>query len=69
MILPYGLHFNCKVLEGLFDEDCINVLLQLLVHHVHVGHDLMKQLQKKLEVFILQHPQEARCLPHRGAIK
>lgn len=48
MILPDGLHFHCEVLEGLFNEDCINVLLlQLLVHHVNVGHDLMKQVQKK----------------------
>ena len=69
-IVPYCLHTACEALEGLLYEDCINVLLlQLLVLHVNVRHDLMKQLQKKMEVLILQHRQEARYLPHCGAVK
>ena len=69
-ILPYCLHTACEALEGTL-EDCISVLLQVLVQHVNVRHDLMKQLQKKKKkkVLILQHPQEARCLPHCGAVK
>ena len=68
-ILPYCLHTACEALEGTL-EDCISNLLQVLVQHVNVRHDLMKQLQKKKKkVLILQHPQEARCLPHCGAVK
>lgn len=32
MFLPYGLHFHCEVLEGLFDEDCIKTVQPLQNH-------------------------------------
>ena len=68
--LPNGLHTACKALVSTLDEDCIDVLLlQLLVQDVNMRHDQMKQLQKKHKVFILQHPQEARCLSHCSAVK
>lgn len=69
-LVPDGLNAAGEVLQGTFDEDHVNVLLlQLLVHHVNVRHDKMKKLQEKTEIFVLQHPQEARCLPHCGVVK
>ena len=48
VILPNGLHTACEALEGPFDEDGINVLLlELLVQHVDVGHDVVKKAQGK----------------------
>lgn len=32
-------------------------------------HDLIKHPEEKMEIFILQHPQEAGRLPHCGAVE
>lgn len=44
IVLPDDLNTAGEVLQAVFDEHYVNViLLQLLVHHVNMRHDLMKQ--------------------------